>query len=279
MVASAWARILLSLIICLVCGSRGELKSTRTMTVLSFRLKSSIVKNFGILSPAIIKKRKRVFEEVALDIKEAIIKGLWKPGDRLPAENELANQFGVSRHTIREALRTLELSGFVIIRTGVAGGPIIENTILSRIGSLYLDAFQMKDITVEEFTAARLAIEKIVLSDAIDNADEEDIESLNKNIKEAKKKIENKEIATDANFEFHSLLARASKNQVFIILEKTINTINQELRSRSPVDFQITRGAVKDHEKMLDALINKDREKAFKLLERHLSTVGKSLKP
>ena len=226
-----------------------------------------------------IKKSKRAFEEVALIIKESIFSGTYKPGQKLPSEVELASQFGVSRHTVREALRTLELSGFLIIRTGVAGGPIVKDTILTTIGNLYLDAFQMEDITVEEFTAARLAIEKAVLNDAIDNANEEDIRLLKENIVKAKSLIAKKEIATDANFEFHSLLAHASKNKVFIILENTINAINYELRSRSPVDLKITSGAVQIHEKLLDTLIRKERKKAIKLLEDHLSVVGKSLKP
>ena len=224
-----------------------------------------------------IKKNKRAFEVVALNIKESIFKGVWKPGERLPAENELANQFGVSRHTVREALRTLELSGFLKIRTGVSGGPIVKDTIMTTIGNLYLDAFQMESITVEEFTAARLAIEKVVLNDAIDNATKEDIRHLKKNIIKAKKLIDKKELATEANFEFHSLLALASKNKVFIILEKTINMINHELRSRSPVDLKVTVEVVKIHEKLLDALIKKDRAMAIQLLERHLLKVGKSL--
>ena len=226
-----------------------------------------------------IKKNNRAFEEVAFNIKNSIFKGIWKPGEKLPGENELASQFGVSRHTIREALRTLELSGFLMIRTGAAGGPIVKDTILTTIGNLYLDAFQMENISVEEFTAARLAIEKIVLNDAIDNADEEDIRDLKKNIKEAKKIIAKKENATSANFEFHSLLARASKNKVFIILEKTINAINRELRKRSPVDFKTTSAAVQIHEELIAALLKKDRKKAFDLLEKHLHAVSKSLRP
>ena len=55
-----------------------------------------------------ISKGKRAFEEVAAAIKETILRHVWNPGERLPSETELASQFGVSRHTIREALRALE---------------------------------------------------------------------------------------------------------------------------------------------------------------------------
>src|SRR4030042_573321 len=199
--------------------------------------KSLIIVSSRSFNP--IKKSKRAFEEVAATIKDSILNGHWKPGDRLPSETELGNQFGVSRHTIREALRALELSGLITIRTGVAGGPIGTDTIMSSISSLYLDAFQMKKITVDEFTAARMAIEEVILSDAIEKADEEDIAKLKENVLIAKQLASRGEIVTDVNFEFHSLLAQASKNRVFIILETTINTIHHNLRSRAPVDLRV----------------------------------------
>lgn len=226
-----------------------------------------------------IKKPKRAFEEVALIIKESIFSGTYKPGQKLPSEVELAHQFGVSRHTIREALRTLEIAGFLTIRTGVSGGPIVKDTIVTTISNLFMDVFQMEKITVKEFTAARLAIEKVILNDAINNFTEEDIKNLKENIAQAKALIAKKEIATEANFEFHSLLARASKNKVFIILEKTMNAIMYELRSRTAVDFKTTKGAVEAHEKLLEALVKKDWENAVMLLEKHLLAVGKSFGP
>ena len=226
-----------------------------------------------------INKPRRAFEEIAATIKASILSGIWKPGDRLPAETELSHQFGVSRNTIREALRTLELSGLIAIRTGVAGGPVVKDTILSCIGDLYLDAFQMEKITVEEFTAARQAIEKVILNEAIDKANEEDIIKLKHNIAKAKALVAKKQMATDVNFEFHSLLAAASKNRVFVIMEKAVNTIHHRLRSRTPVDFNTTKNAVYAHEKLLEALIKKERETSMNLMEKHIAAVRKSYHP
>ena len=224
-----------------------------------------------------IKKSRRAFEEVALHIKESIFSGVHKPGQRLPSEIELAQQFGVSRPTVREALRTLELSGFITIKTGVSGGPIVKDTVLTTISNLFMDVFQMEKISVEEFTAARLAIERIILDDAIINIEEEGIRNLKENIEHAYALLANNELATGANFDFHSLLARASKNRVFIILEKTMNAINLNLRNRTPVSYKTTKAAVEDHEKILDALIRKDLKSANKILEEHILAVGKSL--
>jgi len=221
-------------------------------------------------------KGKRAFEEVSSKIKTLIFEGVLKSGDKLPPEGELAKQFDVGRQTVREALRILELSGFITVQQGFGGGPVVKNTISRKLSDLILDAFQMKEISVEEFTAARLAIEKAILSDAIDTAEAQDIKDLQENLAKAKDTITKKELATDLNFEFHSLLARASKNKVFVILERTINAIHHNLRSQRTADFKTSKAAVQAHEKLLDAIIKKDREKAIKLLEQHVLAVRKS---
>ena len=219
---------------------------------------------------------KRTFEEISSKVKTLIFDGTLKPGDRLPSELELAKQFGVGRQSVREALRLLELSGFVSIQKGYGGGPIVKDTISTRIRNLYLDAFRMEKITVAEFTSARLAIEKAILDEVIDKADDSDIKRIQANLAKAEELVATKELATDENFDFHALLARASKNKVFMILEKSINAIHKNLRSRSVVDFKTTHNAVKVHQKILDAIIKKDRVKALKLLERHILDVMKS---
>jgi DNA-binding FadR family transcriptional regulator len=219
---------------------------------------------------------KRTFEEISSKVKALIFEGTLKPGDKLPSEVELARQFGVGRQSVREALRLLELSGFVSVQQGYGGGPIVQDTISTRIRNLYLDAFRMEKITVEEFTAARSVIEKAILNEVIDKADDSDIKRIQANLAEAEELIANKKLATDKNFDFHALLARASKNKVFIILEKSINAIHRNLRRRSTADFKTTRNAVKAHQKILDAIKNKDREKAIKLLDHHIFDVMKS---
>ena len=219
---------------------------------------------------------KRTFEEISSKVKDLIFDGTLKPGDRLPSEQELAKQFGVGRQSVREALRLLELSGFVSIQKGYGGGPVVKDTISTQIRNLYLDAFRMEKITVEEFTTARSVIEKAILNEVIDKADENDIKRIQANIAEAQELVADKKLATDENFDFHALLARASKNKVFIILEKSINAIHRNLRSRSTADYKTTRNALKAHQKILDAIINKDREKAIKLLDQHILDVMKS---
>jgi len=219
-------------------------------------------------------KSPRTFEEISSEIKRLIFKGILRPGDKLPSEIELARQFNVGRQTVREALRILELSGFIAIQRGSAGGPIIEDTIFNAISNSFLDAFLMKRITPEELTVARLETEKAMLHYVINNADESDIKSLQDNILQAKKHAKANIQPFRDNIEFHRLLAKASKNQIFVIIVECILAIVADLFSRLEPEFEVSRRVIAKHEDLLAAIINKDREKAIALLEDHILKVG-----
>jgi GntR family transcriptional regulator, transcriptional repressor for pyruvate dehydrogenase complex len=224
-------------------------------------------------------KPKRAFDEISSEIKRLIFKGTLKPGDRLPSETELANQFGVGRQTIREALRLLELSGFISMQKGGTKGPLVVDTILNSIGNSFLDAFQMKRIRVDELTMARLEIEKMVLKAACANATEGDIKALRENLASARKAIEgNEQQAFEDNIQFHKLLARASHNHVFVIVMESITTVVGHFRSLLGLDSELSRRVLHEHERIVVAMEARDVGKALSILERHILDVGEGFK-
>jgi DNA-binding FadR family transcriptional regulator len=223
-------------------------------------------------------RSKRTFEDVSSQIKKLIVEGVLQPGDKLPPEGALSGQFNVGRQTVREALRILELSGFISVQKGFGGGSIVRNEILKRTSGLLLDALHMEKITIKEFTAARLLVERGILEEAVENVTDEDIRDLQRNLEKSKKLIAMGKLATDVNIEFHSLLARASKNTIYALLERTINAVHLDLRKRRPRNFIVDKAAVRAHELILDALMKRDRKRAIHLLERHISAVSKHYK-
>ncbi len=237
-------------------------------------------------------KSPRTFEEVSNQIKKLIFDGVFKPGDKLPSEIEIAQQFNVGRQSIREALRILELSGFITIQKGGGGGAVIKDTISSTISELFLDAFQLEKITIEELTIARFEIEKIVLKYAIENADNSDIESLRKNIREAREKIKNNVLVVDENIRFHKLLARASKNHLFVIVVEAVTTAIRHFMSGLGPDSESSdsekwyaenmmnsKNTLAYHEDILNAVIEKKLDLAIDILENHLLEVKGRLQP
>ncbi len=220
---------------------------------------------------------RRAFELVSLKIKESIFRGVLKPGDKLPSETQLASQFNVGRQTIREALRLLELSGFIVIQKGGAGGPTIADTVLNRIRDLFLDAFRIRKVSMDELTRARSEIEKVVLSHVIEKADQSDLNALRDNVLEAEQKIQGGSLASEENIRFHKLMAQASKNHVFVIAVEAIMALVAHSLSRIGPDLETSTRVVGAHKDLLEAIESREIERATTLLEEHLLEVQERL--
>jgi GntR family transcriptional repressor for pyruvate dehydrogenase complex len=104
-------------------------------------------------------KQSRVSGEVTEQLKQSILLGHFKSGEKLPSERELAEQFQVSRVAIREALRTLENSGFITTRQGVTGGAFVTELTFQQLGNAFLDLFLAGKISIPELYQVRLLVE------------------------------------------------------------------------------------------------------------------------
>ncbi|MFO7785377.1 MAG: FadR/GntR family transcriptional regulator [Thermodesulfobacteriota bacterium] len=224
-------------------------------------------------------KNRRIFEEVSSRIKELIFDGALKVGDKLPSETQLAQQFGVGRQTIREALRLLESSGFIDVNRRGSAGPVIKDTILKKVSALFLDSFRMKKIDLAQLTLARLEIEKNVLRYVCENITESEIRQLRKNIAQSRQKLAKEIIPTEENIVFHKLLAAASKNQVFVIVVESLMAIVADSLTRIGPDLKTSHNVVAYHDRILQAIVDRDLEKAADLLESHLLEVKSRLQP
>jgi len=223
---------------------------------------------------------RRIFEEVSDRIKQMIFDGKLKPGDRLPSESELATQFDVSRPTIREALRLLEVSGFISIQKGAKRGQVISDTIFHRISQLYLDAIRMRRISLPELTMARIDIEKNILNqifnrrDAIDSAS---IDELKANLRKANQKVKKGLRPTEENLNFHRLLAQCAGNHVYVIIVESLMAVLGDMISRLAPDVEAGARVVAEHEKILEAIIAGNRERTLSLMQDHLLEVESRL--
>jgi GntR family transcriptional repressor for pyruvate dehydrogenase complex len=101
----------------------------------------------------------RVSEEIIAQLKQSILQGHFKPGDKLPAERDLAEEFRVSRVAIREALRALENAGFLVTRQGANGGAYVTDLTFEFLANAFLDLFLAGKISIPELHRVRLIIE------------------------------------------------------------------------------------------------------------------------
>ena len=173
-------------------------------------------------------KRGRLADDVSNQIKEAIFRDDYQPGEKIPSEHELVGLFGVSRVIVREAIRNLEQTGLVEIRRGPKGGAFVQSLSHSSVSLIVKDLFKLAKGTVKEVMEVRLAIEPIVAGVAAERATEEDLLLLKKNIDEQTKKPGKKTV--EGNINFHRLLARSSHNPIYeliinILLDFSIDLI------------------------------------------------------
>jgi len=220
-------------------------------------------------------KTKRAFEEISEQIRELIYAGVFKPGDKLPSERELASQFKTGRMALREALRTLEHSGLIYIKQGSFGGTFIKASGPTAITRSISDMIKIGDVTLRELTEARLGIEKVILEYAIARITNEDLELLKENIEETEQ-LDLKGIkAREKNVDFHLILAKASRNYLFeIIIESIMNVVSSFLQPFEPKK-EYTRKVLNYHKEIYQAVKDNDVVAARQKFEKHLLEVNK----
>ena len=109
-------------------------------------------------------KQSRVSEEVAEQLKQSIIAGHFKEGDKLPSERDLANEFQVSRVAIHEALRSLESSGFIVTRQGPTGGSYVTELTFESSVNAFRDLYIAEKISISEVHHVRRVVEAEIAS-------------------------------------------------------------------------------------------------------------------
>jgi len=177
----------------------------------------------------------RAFEEIAAQIRQELTERRLRPGDRLPAERLLAAQFGVSRNTLREALRSLENSGLLRLRKGAAGGAFVSESNGDAVVTGLHDMFRLGSIQPEELTEARVLIESIAVRMACERATADDLAALKENIaaaeRAARERVDFYELAA-IHLEFHRILALATHNPVMVIVMQALVDVMQHFIRR-----------------------------------------------
>lgn len=220
-------------------------------------------------------KAGRVSDEIAMQIRALIAAGKLHVDSKLPSERVLAEQFGCSRNTLREALRSLEHAGLIKLHIGVGGGAVVQNGSPGAIGSSLLDMYHLGVIDPEHLTQARIMYETPIIRLAIDNATPDDIEALRENIAAAEAARESGDFdrRIELHLDFHRELARISGNPIMIAVMNGVLTImHQFIRGLDPYDNSYVTPSRK---RFLRHFIKRDAEAAVAEMETLLKRLEK----
>jgi len=211
---------------------------------------------------------KRAFEDVADQIRKAILDKKLKKGDRLPSERDLANKFQAGRMTIREALRRVEISGFITIKKGGKGGAFVGAPESEALPSMIMDNFELQGITEDEISQARMTIEPAIVKTAIEVATEDDLARIERNLHESStlQYPADLEQLVNLSISFHILIAESSHNLPFVFF---VSALAQWSRRRS-IKWHPSHKEVswmrRSHDKIFRSIRNRDVDLAQRLL-------------
>jgi DNA-binding FadR family transcriptional regulator len=175
-------------------------------------------------------RARRTFEEVAAQVRDLLFGGTLKPGDRLPPERELAVLLGIGRPALREALRALEVSGLIELRKGKTGGAFITTGNHKVVSGGMTDMLRLGSVSLEELFEAREWMLSSLVRPACRRITREELQQLRDNVAEAERLHISGRYADriDRNFDFHVILAAATRNAVSVMV---VRGLNDALRS------------------------------------------------
>ena len=221
----------------------------------------------------------RASEMILDQIRSLIRDGHLKPGDRLPSERELGDRFGVSRVTVREALRGLEANAMVTIKVGAHGGAFVTAPTSSRVSEGIVDLLSMSGLTDIEITEARQVFELGIIPLVCERATEADIEELLQICDRGDAAAGQGSSSMELSAQFHTRVAEASHNAALAMLaEAFYGPTLVSLRHVQEGHPEIGVRSSREHRQFVMAVKNGDVEKATAVMRTHLGRTARHVK-
>lgn len=222
-------------------------------------------------------RTRRAFEAVCDQVRRQVADGTLLPGQRLPGERDLAERFGISRSGVREALRGLELAGLVEARTGASGGFFICSSGTDGITQAVRDMVALGQVPTASVTEARIEVTNVAIRLACERATKEELDAIEADIDHHARlfKAGHASRSTRALTEFYRMVARATHNEVIVMLIDALAEITRTLLAR--IDPQPFPEIIQVRRKVLKHLRAGEAEKACAAMTAHFRNLNRYL--
>ena len=213
----------------------------------------------------------RLSDMVSRQLKESIFQGLYKPGQKMPAEHKLVESFGVSRVIVREAIRNLEQTGLIEIKRGPKGGAFLLPMRHDAASQVIRDVLRLGKARVAHIMEVRLDIEPVVAGLAAQRAMPEDVEMLSNHLHEIPN-IPGGDEYVAWNVDFHRLLAKCAHNPVYDILVNILLDFTEELILNIKPSERVLHDT-SSHPELLEKVQKGDSKGASEKMQSHLEDI------
>ena len=232
------------------------------------------IKNYTSLNIQPIEKLVLI-DQIIETVGRLIAEGLLKPGDALPGERDLSEMLKVSRTSVRQALKALDVLGVLEIKPG-------SRTYLNKsISKLLINPMKfmtlLHKVGVIELFETRKIIEVALARLAAKNATEKDIERMRSALEESKQNLNKPKIYLYLEMDFHEAIFAASDNRILTAFMASINNLLLETREKTVMIYLDLEDSLKQHIKIFNAIKNRNSKKSGEAMFEHLSKIERIL--
>lgn len=219
----------------------------------------------------------KLAQQVASDIAEEIFRRHLAPGVKLASEKAMLEQFSVSRGTLREALRILEVQGLILVKAGPVGGVVVADMTaedFQRTSSLH---YKAAGATVKELWEARLEVEPALARLAAERSGSEYRMDLNGLLESARRSnLEDDDAFLRIGSDFHRIIARASCNRILDLTARSFGEMTAYLNSAAVFPDEDRAKVHRDHMAIARAILAGNANRAEKLMREHMRDMLRS---
>ena len=221
---------------------------------------------------------RRISELIVDQVRSLIHEGKLKPGDRLPPEREMCERFGVSRVTVREALRVLEASGLVEIHVGAHGGAYVTQPSSDKVRDSIVDLLTLSSVKASDVTEVRMVLEVGIIPILCAKADETDLSALYEICDKQEAALKGGDYDVSLSAEFHSRLAEATHNTAFAMLIHSFHgPLLMSLAKAQKTAPEMGRRGLDEHRAILAAIKANDPAAGERIMREHLARTATRL--
>ena len=212
-------------------------------------------------------QRSPAYRVVADALQKAVLEKTMKPGDALPIEGDLAEQFGVNRSTVREGIRHLEQTGLVV-RQGKK--LIVSRPSYDQVGDQVSRALIVHDVTFQELWEVKMSLEPLAAELAATAIPDELIARIEENIEATKRALKSGDDLVELDVEFHGLIAEASGNRALVMARGAIARLFYPTYKVGMAAKAAGRRLVDAHVKIFEAIKTGEAETASNWMRKHI---------
>ncbi len=230
----------------------------------------------GTLKNTVIKKE-RISDQIKTILKNAILDGHFKPGDKFPPEIKIAQQYNVSKVSAREALREMESEGLIEKKRGIFGGSFVAEPGSEKMVDVVINSYLFGGITAGDLSEFRRILEPGLARLAAKRRTNEDLEAMEACIKKVEQSIADGNPDQSAALGFHLLIANACHNQFISSLMEALVKVFQQVFVKTP-GMKTAKKDIKYNKLFYTCVRDRDGETAEKAMADHFDTLDRMIK-